>query len=76
MLYLQYWDINNLYYWVMSQKLSLGNFKWDEETCESNEDFIKIYNDESDWYFPELDVEYPENLHNLDLPFLPHRMKF
>ena len=62
----------------MSQKLSLGNFKWVEETPEFNEDFIKSYNDESDkGYFREVDVQYPENLHNLhnDLPFLPERMK-
>ena len=43
-----------------------------------NEDFIKSYNDKSDErYFLEVDVQYPENLHNLhnDLPFLPERMK-
>ena len=32
----------------ISQKLPLGHFKWVEETCEFNEDFIKSYNDESD----------------------------
>ena len=39
-----------------------------------NEDFMKSYNDDSDdGYFLEVDVQYPENLHNLhnDLPFLP-----
>ena len=43
-----------------------------------NEDFIKIYNEESDkGYFLEVDVEYLEKLHDLqiDLPFLPERMK-
>ena len=25
--YLQYWDVNNIFGWVMSQKLSLNNFK-------------------------------------------------
>ena len=36
--------------------------------------FIKSYNGESDkGYFLEVDVQYPENLHNLhnDLPLLP-----
>ena len=40
--------------------------------------FIKSYHDESDeGYFLEVDVKYPENLHNLHkyLPFLPERMK-
>ena len=40
--------------------------------------FIKKYDEESDdGYIPEVDVEYPKDLHNLhnDLPFLPERMK-
>ena len=28
--YLKYRDINNLYGWVMSQKFSVGGFKWVE----------------------------------------------
>ena len=78
MSYLKYWDVNDLYGWVMLQKLPLGNFKWVYETFEFSEDFINIYNDESDeGYFLEVDVKYPKNLHNLhkDLPFLPERMK-
>ena len=27
-LYLQYYDANGLYAWAMSQKLSVGGFKW------------------------------------------------
>ena len=30
--YLQYWGVNNLYGWVMSQKLPVKNFKWVEDT--------------------------------------------
>ena len=39
-----------------------------------NEDFIKSYNEESDErHFLEIDVQYPEKLHELhnDLPFSP-----
>ena len=31
--YLQYWDVNNLYGWEMSQKLPVNNFQWIEDTC-------------------------------------------
>ena len=40
--------------------------------------FIKNYNEESnEGYFLEVDVQYPEKLHELhkDLPFLSERMK-
>ena len=76
--YLRFCDVYNLYGWVMPQKLPLNNFKWVEETTEFNEDFIKSYNDDSDeGSFLEVDVQYPENLHNLhnDLPIFPERMK-
>ena len=38
--YLQYWEVNNLYAWEMSQKLPVNNVEWIEETSQSNEDFI------------------------------------
>ena len=76
--YLNYWDVNNLYGWAMSQKLPVNNFEWIKDTSQFNEDFIKNYNEESDeGYFFEVDVQYLEKLHELhnDLPFLPERMK-
>ena len=45
---IQYWDVNNLYGWVMSQKLPVNNFEWIEDTSQFNEDFTKNYNEESD----------------------------
>ena len=62
----------------MSQKLPVNNFEWIEDNFQFNEDFIKNYNEESDeGYFLEVDVQYPEKLHELhdDLPFLPERIK-
>ena len=49
-----------------------------EDTSQFNEDFMKIFNQETDeGYFIEVDVQYPRKLHELhnDLPFLPKRMK-
>ena len=45
-----------------------------KDTSQFNEDFIKSCNEESDdGYFLEVDVQYPEKLHELhnDFPFLP-----
>ena len=46
-LYIQYWNINDLYGLVMSQKLSVNNFAWIEDTSRFNENFIKSYNEEA-----------------------------
>ena len=76
--YLNYWNVNNLYGWAMSQKLPRNNFEWIEETFQFRDDFIKKYNEESDeGYFLEVDVQYPEKLYELhnDLPFLSGRKK-
>ena len=76
--YLQYLDVNNLYGWAMLQKLPVNNFEWIKDTSQFNEDFIKNYNEESDeGYFLEVDIQYPEKLHELhnDVPFLPERKK-
>ena len=56
--YIQYWDVNNLYGWEMSQKLPVNDFEWIKDTSQFNEDFIKIYNEESDeGHFFEVDVQ-------------------
>ena len=46
--YIQYWDVNHLYGWVVSQKLPVNNFGLIKNTSLFNEDFIKNYNEESD----------------------------
>ena len=74
----QYWDVNKLYVWTMSQKLPVNNFEWIKDTSQFNENFRKNYNEESDeGCFLEADAQYLEKVHELhnDLPFLPERMK-
>ena len=39
--YFQYWDLNNLCGWAMSQKLLVNEFEWIKYTSKVNEDFIK-----------------------------------
>ena len=34
--YFKHWDVNNLYGWAMSQKLSINVFKWVEDLSEFN----------------------------------------
>ena len=72
--YSNYWNVNNLYRWLMSQQLSANNFEWIKDTSQFNEYFIKNYNNESDeGYFLETDVQYPQKLYELrsDLRLLP-----
>ena len=76
--FLQYNDANNLYGFAMIQLLPVNGFDCVEDLSKIDEDFIKNYNEDNDkGYTLEVDVEYPENLHDLqsDLPLLPERMK-
>ena len=77
--YLQYWDVNNLYGWGISQKLPVNKFEWIKGTSQFNENFIRNYIEESnEGCFLEFDVQYLEKLHELQngLPSLPERMNF
>ena len=46
--YTQYWHVNTLYDWAMSQKFPVNNFEWIKDTSQFHKKFIKIYNEESD----------------------------
>ena len=75
-LHLKYWDVNNLYRWAT--KLPVNGFKRAEDLPESDDDFIKNYNEKNEvGYFLEIDIHYPEELHELhdDLTYLPEKMK-
>ena len=69
---LKHWGRNKLYRWALFQELKV------EQTSQFNEDLIKSHkNDNDERYFIEADLQYPKQLHELqmDLPFLPERMK-
>ena len=76
--YLMYLDANNLYGCAMSEKLPTHGFKW--LSCGEME---KLFNNrviqvwEKIPCILEVDLEYPENLHDLhnDYPFCPERVK-
>ena len=75
--YLKYSDINNLYDWEMPPKLPVNGFKWVEDLSEFDEGLIKSYNEKSEKaYFLEVDIQYLENLHNIqnNLSILPDKM--
>ena len=40
--YLQYWDVNNLYGWAMSQNVLVKIFEWMEDIFQFYADFIKF----------------------------------
>ena len=64
--YIECLDANNLYGWVMSQKLPTNGFRWVEDLSQFREDFIKKYDENSDiGYFLEVDIDYPKRLFNL-----------
>ena len=73
-----YNDANNLYGFAMSEPLPVDGFEWMKDLAKVDEDFIKIYDENSDKeYILKVGVEYRKNLHYLhsNLPFLPERMK-
>jgi DNA polymerase type B, organellar and viral len=68
-----YLDANNLYGWAMSQDMPYANFSW-----MPSEEWEKIGNEGAGiGYFLEVDLAYPEHLHELhsDYPLAPeHRV--
>lgn len=70
--YLTYLDANNLYGWAMSQYLPIGDFQW----VDTNTDF-NVSNTSDFGYILEVDLDYPDNLHDLhsDFPLCPENIK-
>ena len=73
-----YQDANNLYEYPITKKLPTRNFLWVKNISLIDEEFRTNYDKNGDFrFFLKVDVEYPEELHDLhiDLPFLPQKMK-
>ena len=76
--FLMYLDANNLYGWAMTLKLPVHSFKW-----MSNKEIENIFNNrivqvwEKTPCILEVDLEYPEELHDLhnDYPLCPERVE-
>ena len=69
--YVQYWDVNNIYRWAVSQKLPLNNFEKIKDTSQFNEDFTKNYNEKrGQRYFLKVNAQYTENQMNLKMIYI------
>ena len=70
--FLVYIDANNLYGWSMTQDLPINGFRWI-----SNKEFNLAKLPEGKGLILEVDLEYPEELHDMhnDFPLAPEKME-
>ena len=75
--YIMYLDANNLYVWAMSQYPPTGNFKWMSDKEIKRIDLGKYKADGKKGLILEVDLEYPQELHDLhnDYPLAPEKTK-
>ena len=76
--YLMYVDANNLYGWAMSQKLPIHSFEWLTDREIKNLFKVQVVQFwERTPCILEVDLEYPEELHDLhnDYPLCPERVE-
>ena len=74
--FISYLDANNLYGWAMAKKLPYGGFKWIDTV--SMETIMNYDENNTDiGYTLEVDLEYPEELHDKhnDYPLAPEKLK-
>ena len=75
--YIMYLDANNLYGWAMSQDLPTGNFKWMTDKEISKINLGKYKADGKKELILEVDLEYPQELHEMHNDYLicPDKVK-
>ena len=62
--YILYLDMNNLYRCTMSQYLPINNFKWVKDINKIEQKLTNIKNNSTTGYVLEVDLEYPQELHD------------
>ena len=72
--FISYLYKNNLYDWTISEYLPYGGFKWLKNVDEF--DVMSISEKSPIGYFLEVDLEYPDELHELhnDYPLVPENL--
>ena len=72
--FITYLDKNNLYGWSMSKYLPYGEFKWLKNV--NKLDVMSINEKSEIGYFLKVDLEYPDELHELhnDYPLAPEKL--
>ena len=75
--YIMYLDANNLYGWAMSQYLPTGGFRWMTQKQIDKTNLATYNEDSKKGLILEVDLEYPEELHDLhnDYPLGPEKVK-
>ena len=73
-IFITYLDMNNLYGWAMSEYLPYGGFKWLKNVDEF--DVMSVSEKSPIGYFLEVDLKYPNELHELhnDYPLAPEKL--
>ena len=75
--FIMYLDANNLYGWAMSQYLPYSEFKWSNKKEISKFCSNSISENSFVRYILEVNLEYPDELHNLhnDYPLAPEKLE-
>ena len=75
--HIMYLDANNLYGWAMSQYLPTGGFRWMTKSQIDKTNLAKYKEDSKKGLILEVDLEYPDGLHNLhnDYPLAAEKVK-
>ena len=75
--YITYLDANNFYGWAISQYLPYSKFKWLNQKEIDKFDVSLIRENSLDRYILEVDLEYPDELHELhkNYPLAPEKLE-